>query len=315
MPAIASLNMKLRDLIPFLIGFLVLAALLYTLNPGKVFALIAKANLLYFAAALVMYFASDALAAITLRLLFGTGDIAFLLPCHMCGMLYASLTPGRVGYYYVAFSLSKKLGRSVSSNAGVLTLMQAINFLLKVIFSITAVIYFSLYFISVEAKYYLVLVSLAPIAFIVVIGLFLYTSIPLKIIGNRPGIFAKARSFIKSMQDASRSVGVKVILKVMCLSFFSWLSLGVMMWMITKSLGLNVTYLSCLMMHPLLSAVMFIPIVPAGLGLTETGSALIFRLIGLTTADGVAFMLMYRAATLIVDAFGLVDMWLVGKSK
>jgi len=306
--------MKLREVIPFLIGFLVLAVLLYTLDVGKVASLILNANLLYFAAALVTYLVCEVLAAVTLRLLF-KGRLAFLLPCHMCGMLYSSLTPGRVGYYYVAYSLSKKLGRSVSSNAGVLTLMQAINFFLKVIFSLTAVVYFSLYFISVEAKYYLLLVSIAPVLFVLAIGIFLYTDIPLKIIGSRPGLFAKARTFIMSMQDASRSVGVKVILKVMVLSCLSWLLLGFMMWMLTKSLGLDVAYLSCLMMHPLLSAVMFIPFVPAGLGLTETGSALIFKIIGLSTADGVAFMLLYRAATIIVDAFGLVDMWLVGKSK
>jgi uncharacterized membrane protein YbhN (UPF0104 family) len=67
------------------------------------------------------------------------------------------------------------------------------------------------------------------------------------------------------------------------------------------------------MMHPLLSAIMFVPFVPAGLGLTETGSALIFRIIGLTTADGVAFMLLVRAGMIIVDAFGLIDMKIMGE--
>jgi len=303
--------MKLKETLPFVVGFLLLAILLYTLGPEKIFSLLAKTKLEYFLLALFAYFACEILAALTLKILFPEGKLKFLLPCHMCGMLYSALTPGRVGYYYVAYSLSKKLGKSISSNAGLLTLMQAINFFLKVIFSLAAVLYFSFYLLSVETKYYLILVSLAPLAVVAIIAIFLYTDIPLKIIGKRTGILGKLKTYVIAMQEASRSVGKFSILKIMLLSFLSWLLLGVMLFLITKSLGLQVEYLACLMMHPLLSAIMFVPFVPAGLGLTETGSALIFTIIGLTQADGVAFMLLVRAGMIIVDAFGVVDMKLM----
>lgn len=311
--------MNKKDLAPFLIGFLLLGFLLYTLNPDKIIALILQTKLNYLVLALLAYLVCEVIAALTLKILFPEGKVKYLLPCHMCGMLYSAITPGRVGYYYVAYSLSKKLGKSVSANAGLLTLMQGINFFLKVIFSLTAVFYFSLYVISVEAKYYLILVSMAPLALVIVIALFLYTDIPTKIlvpfealtVGNRSGVFGKIKSYVDAMQQASRSVGKKSILKMMSLSILGWLMLGVMMFLTAKSLNLEVSYLSCLMMHPLLSAIMFVPFVPAGLGLTEAGSALIFKLIGLTTEDGVAFMLLLRAGMIIVDSFGVIDMKLI----
>lgn len=305
--------MKKKDLVPFLIGFILLAALLYTLNPEKIIGLLLQTKLEYFALALLAYFICELLASITLKILFPEAKLKYLLPCHMCGMLYSALTPGRVGYYYVAYSLSKKTGKSISSNAGLLTLMQAINFFLKVVFSLTAVLYFSLHVISVEAKYYLILVSLAPLAVVVVIALFLYTKLPLRLLGDRPGFFAKVKSYVVAMQEASRSVGKTNILKLMLLSFLGWLMIGLVIFLMTKSLGLEVGYLSSLMMHPLLSAIMFVPFVPAGLGLTETGSALLFRIIGLSSVDGVAFMLLFRAGMLMVDSLGVVDMRLVNR--
>lgn len=309
----AEVKMKLKKTLPFLVGFLLLAVLLYTLGVEKVLGLLAKTKLEYLLLALLAYFVCELLAALTLKILFPEGKLKYLLPCHMCGMLYSALTPGRVGYYYVAYSLSKKLGKSISSNAGLLTLMQAINFFLKVIFSLAAVLYFSFYFITVEAKYYLILVSLAPLAVVAVIAVFLYTGIPLKLLGNSSGLLAKIKSYVISMQDASQNVGKMSILKIMLLSFLSWLLLGLMLYLTAKSLSLEVPYLACLMMHPLLSAIMFVPFVPAGLGLTETGSALLFKIIGLTTADGVAFMLLVRAGMIIIDSFGVVDMKLLGE--
>jgi uncharacterized protein (TIRG00374 family) len=306
--------MKKKEVLPFVVGFLLLAILLYTLGVDKVLSLLAKTRLEYFLLALLAYFACEILAALTLKILFPEGKLKYLLPCHMCGMLYSALTPGRVGYYYVAYSLSKKLGKSVSSNAGLLTLMQAINFFLKVIFSLAAVLYFSFYLITVEAKYYLILVSLAPLAVVAVIAVFLYTDIPLRLLGNRQGLLAKIKTYVIAMQEASRNVGKISIIKIMLLSFLSWLLLGLMLFLIAKSLSLEVPYLACLMMHPLLSAIMFVPFVPAGLGLTETGSALIFTIIGLTTADGVAFMLLVRVGMIIVDSFGIVDMKLTGET-
>jgi len=110
------------------------------------------------------------------------------------------------------------------------------------------------------------------------------------------------------MQDASRSVGWKRILKMTLIAVVNWFTLGLSMFLIAKSLSLNLSYLDCMMLHPLLSATMFVPFIPAGLGLTETGSALMFKLIGLQTADGVAFMLLFRTVMILVDSVGVIDM-------
>jgi hypothetical protein len=305
--------MNKKELLPFAVGILLLVVLLYTLDPGKVLELLKKTQPGYLLAALTAYLACEVLSSVTLSILFSKCRMKYLLPCHMCGMLYSALTPGRVGYYYVAYSLSKKTGQPASANAGLLTLMQAVNFLLKVVFSLMGVFYFSMKVIAVEAKYYLILVSIAPIVFVIAIALFLYTDIPFRLIGERGGLLGKIREYVTAMQNAGRSVGTKPLIKIMSISIIGWLTIGLAMYMTAKSLTLDVTYLSCLMMHPLLSAIMFIPVVPAGLGLTETGSALLFRIIGLTEVDGVAFMLLFRAVMIAVDALGVLDMKLMGE--
>lgn len=305
--------MDKKNILPVVIGLALLGVLFYTLGPSNIINALLKTNLLYFAFSLVPYFICDIMSGISLNILFPHARLKDLVLCHMCGMLYSALTPGRAGYYYVAYSLSKKHGKSISSGAGLLTLMQAINFFLKVIFSVTAVLYFSYYIASEEVKQYLLLASLAPVVLIMAIVLFLYTDLPLKVLRGKNPMVLKIKSFVASMQESTRKVKKTSILKIMGIACIGWLMMGLMMYLITESMGLNLSYIQCLMMHPLLSALMFIPFVPAGLGLTETGSALLFKIIGFTTSDGVAFMLLFRLGMIIVDSVGVVDMKLMEK--
>jgi len=63
-----------------------------------------------------------------------------------------------------------------------------------------------------------------------------------------------------------------------------------------------------LMLQPLLTAVLLIPISPTGLGLAESESALIFSLLGMESGIGVAFLLLFRINSIFVDSIGLIDL-------
>jgi len=71
--------------------------------------------------------------------------------------------PGRVGYYYTAFSIAKKTKESRTKNIGLLTLMQGIGFFAKVISCLIAILYLSARLISAESRNYLLLASLVPV--------------------------------------------------------------------------------------------------------------------------------------------------------
>ena len=62
------------------------------------------------------------------------------------------------------------------------------------------------------------------------------------------------------------------------------------------------------MLNPLISVIMFVPISPTALGVAESGSALIFDLLGLQLGTGVAFLLLFRINSIAFDSVGLIDL-------
>lgn len=308
-----------RFAVAFGIGILILAYVIYGMGDGKksgpekIADIMSSIRLEYFFLAAAVYFVSDILAALSLKVAVDGLRLRKALPSHMCGMVYSAVTPGRVGYYYTALSIAKKTQQSRSKNIGVLTLMQGIGFLVKVLLCLAAVIYFSRYIVSREAIDYLILASLVPLIFVVAIVLVLYTKVVNRAFSRAPlvGGFMK---HVASMQEASRGVSGKKIFYIVLLNVVGWFMVAVQWFLLAGSLGLQADYLDILMLQPLLSAVMFFPFTPSGLGVTEGGSALLFQLIlpVLPSADakaaGVVFILLVRINSLFVDAFGLIDM-------
>jgi uncharacterized membrane protein YbhN (UPF0104 family) len=77
-----------------------------------------------------------------------------------------------------------------------------------------------------------------------------------------------------------------------------WITVG-------YALGINIPLEWYLFLFPALTAVSFIPVSLAGLGIVEGGFALVFFVLGSGTELGVAFALIDRAVALIGDLFGL----------
>lgn len=97
-----------KNLIGLAIGILIMILLLYGIGIDNIVSLLLKIKLEYFIAALFVYFLVEVIAALILRVVI-KGKFIGILSSHMCGMILSIPTPGRVGYYYAAYSLSKKL--------------------------------------------------------------------------------------------------------------------------------------------------------------------------------------------------------------
>ncbi len=307
--------MKKKNLVAFGIGILILIFIIYTLEPRKILDALLDVRIEYFLIAAVFYFLNEVMAALSLKII--TASRISLLEAiisHMCGMFYSNATPGRVGYYYTAFSISKKTETSRSVNIGVLTLFQGINFLVKVFLCILALVYFSSFIMNQESQIYLLLVSLFPILGVFLIFIALYTNISNKILNKIP-ILKNFLENVVLMQDAVRNVKKEKVLKLIVLALFGWIFMSAQWFFLAVSMNLeNFSYLTALMLSPLLTTVMFVPISPSGLGLTEGGSALLFELVGYTFEIGMAFMLLVRINSIFVDFFGIIDMKIHGRS-
>ncbi|RLI89958.1 MAG: hypothetical protein DRO62_00485 [Candidatus Altiarchaeales archaeon] len=308
------IGMKKKNLITFGTGILILIYIVYTLEPHEVLNALLSARPEYFLLAGLFYFLNDVVAALSLKIITSPKiSLPELIISHMCGMFYSNATPGRIGYYYTAFSISKKTETSRSGNIGILTLFQGINFLIKVFLCIMALIYFSSFIVDTESRVYLLLVSLSPILGVFLIVLALYTNILNKILIKIP-ILRNSIRYITPMQDAVRGVDKEKILKLVILSLFGWIFMSAQWFFLAISMDLeNFIYLTALMLQPLLTTIMFVPISPSGLGLAEGGSALLFKVVGLTPANGVAFMLLVRINSIFIDFFGIIDMKIHGK--
>ncbi len=304
----------LRLALAFGFGIVILAYLFWSMGLGNIAGVLSRIRPEYFLAAALVYLASEFIAALTLKVAIG-GKIKFrnILPSHMCGMLYSAVTPGRFGYYYTAFSLAKKTNESRSKNIGLLTIMQGVTFFVKVISCVIAVLYFSRLFISPESKSYFLMAAFVPVLFVVAILLILCTKLPNKIIALIP-VLKNMLGYVSMMQDSRKDMTARKIFSIVFLNLIGWFVVGAQWYLLALSLSLDLSYWDAFMLQPLLSAVMFIPLTPSGLGITEGGSALLFTLILSSVpsvqakAAGVAYILLVRINSIMVDSFGLIDM-------
>lgn len=300
-----------KTIIPFVIGIVILVLLLWNLGFENIINLLSKTRVEYFLAAGIVYFILEISAAFNVKIALNHKlRLRKILPSHMCGMLYSALTPGRVGYYYTAFAISRKSGNSTSGNIGILTVIQGIYFFTKIFISLLAVVYFSTFILSQESQQYLILISILPIAFVIGIILALYTNLINRIFG-RISFLQGIIKYIALMQEASRKIGKIELLEITAIGIIGWILMSFQWFLIAIALNINIDFITALMLQPLLTTIMFIPLSPSGLGVTEGGSALLFSLVlgtSYASVAGAAFMLLVRLNSIMVDSLGLIDM-------
>ena len=302
--------MNYKNILAFIVGIVILAYILLTLGLERIVSLISEIRLEFFVLAAIVYFISDIVAGFVLKAAIGDRlGIRRIVPAHMLGMLYANATPGRVGYVYTALSLAKKTGSRRSGKIGIIALFQGLNFLIKAFLCLLAVIYFSSFIPDLRSQTYLLLVSIAPIIFLVGILIALYTKRLNRIIEN---FSPKIEEYLESMQAAVGEVDKKRLARMLLLMLLGWCIMSLQWFLVAVSLGIEVEFLTVLMFQPLLTTVMFVPISPSGLGLAEGGSALLFGIVNLDPAAGAAFLLLVRFNAIVVDSLGLVDVRMHG---
>ena len=314
----------IKNIIAFGIGIAVLTYLISVIGFEKIFLLLTRIRIEFFIIAAFFYLLVEIASAYILkiaiektatdgRIVSRIGLMSITL-AHMCGMLYSAVTPGRVGYYYTAFSLSKKTKNTRSANIGIITIIHGVYFLTKAFLCIVAAIYFSTVIISIESLNYLLILSIVPILFVILIMLVIYTKIPNRIIARIP-VLCSTLGYITMMQDSCKRIKKDVLMKIALGGFGVWVLMGLQWFFIAKSLNLDISVLMALFFQPVLATAMFIPISPGGLGFAEGGGALLFKILGYTPEAGAAFILLIRLNSILVDSIGLIDMRAKDKAK
>jgi hypothetical protein len=220
---------------------------------------------------------------------------------HLSGMLVGDVTPGRSGYLMTPKFVESVSGCSVQAGTAAIISPQGIEFLIKVVGASLAIIYLVLP-VS-ESAMYSALLGTAFVLLLALALIWLAWKSEFRILGKLPFI-SKYTPYFQEFRDKSLIVRENIA-KVTLISLAGWVFAALQWQLIGLSLGLKLSFLDYFLLHPLLTALSFVPITPAGLGLVESGGVVVFYIMGLDPLSGFAFTLLARLSNVIGDLPGI----------
>ncbi|MCW4024121.1 MAG: flippase-like domain-containing protein [Candidatus Bathyarchaeota archaeon] len=282
----------------------------------------------FLALAFLMYFGINLLFTVRLQRVLSKAGVKTTfgktLQAQFAGMLTSDVTPGRSGYILTPVYLRDQ---GVPASKGLSTILgiQTIEFLVKVIGGVGAVLYLVTFvpaatwnqlFPQTVAGINLGLIIAGlgiamMLAGAIVLALFTWSkraiSIFDKIANSRylkrftGGLLGKLEEYKESSQSTS-----KAIPEIILLTFACWLLKGFEWWFLGLALGMTqIPWLAFFLIHPLVTALAFVPITPAGAGVQEFGIIGILGLLGIAAGPAGVFALLARGLLIFEDLVGI----------
>jgi len=292
-----------------IVGLAILLALIYSIK-GDISNL-RKVNLEMFLLSILMYDMLNVVLAYRVYYLLKkmgyTPAFSCVFLANLGGMVAGDVTPGRSGYVSMA-KLLDRCGVPVSDGMAAVVAPQGIDFVVKGVGASLAIIVLG--FSNPWAG--LVVVAIGG-----VILAFMWHEKPLEVAKKfMPDFTIKLldRFGVSGiLSDAVRS-GVETRkyafqLLIICLS--GWVFVGFQWFFVGRACDVIFPLYVYFLLQPLLSALTFVPITPAGLGVMETGTVLVLYALGVNPAKAAVFAILIRLSCVLADLPG-VAAWLRG---
>jgi uncharacterized protein (TIRG00374 family) len=316
-----------RILLQIIIMLAIFAALLWYVGIGSLYDSLLKIKLEYLILALLAYFGINLLFTVRLRLVLKKDGVKTsfgkTLLAQYAGMLTSDVTPGRSGYVLTPLYLKDQEVPTSKSLSGILGI-QTIEFLAKVAGGIGAVIFLINVVPPQNWEQFGTIADMNVGLFIAGLGIALMLtgaillaaftwsqraiSIFDRIANSRflkkfaGGLVGRLEEYKESAHKTRRAIPEIVLLTMACwvLKGFEWYFLGL-------ALGITqIPWIGYFFIHPLVTALGFVPITPAGAGFQEFGIVGIFtNLIGVAAGPAAAFALLSRGLLIIEDLVGV----------
>jgi uncharacterized protein (TIRG00374 family) len=303
----------------------IFAALIWYIGVDSLYTALLNIKIEYLLLAFLMYFGINVFFTIRLRRVLSKDGVKTsfgkTLLAQFAGMLTSDVTPGRSGYILTPIYLRDQnvpASKGLSSILGI----QTVEFLVKVVGGIGAAIFLvqtvpagnwpSTTILGINVTFFVIGLGIT----LMLVGALLLAAISWseKAIGifNRianwrflkrftGGLMGKLEEYKDSAQKTRSAIPEIFLLTMVCwvLKGFEWYFLG-------SALGLTqIPWLGYFLIHPLVTALAFVPITPAGAGIQEFGIVGIFSLIGIPVATATAFALLSRGLLIIEDLIGV----------
>ena len=303
-------------IIRFVIGVALLALIIWYSKPAQLWAIVSGASVFWLAVAVVVHIVATSATSLRIAYLSDRLDLFWpIFKANLGGMLLGDVTPGRAGYFATPLIVNKncpdlRKGRVLN----VLFFGQIFDFLLRAILLATAILTI-FYALNVSQDLYLYgLISLALVMVLTAgFAMLAFGKVPrfaVSIIDRVPlvsRLYHQYTTYIESATYSPKKAGGAFLITIAgwLLTALRWITVG-------YALGLEVPLVWYLFLFPALTAVSFIPVSLAGLGMVEGGFALVFLVLGQAAGSGIAFALVDRFVALMGDLPGLSQATNVG---
>lgn len=294
-----------------IVSIAAIALILAYVDAQRVAEALAGANLPFVAIAAFFYFLVNAVQSYRIRMVLAELkhriSFAAATSANFAGMLASDFTPARSGYLVTALALSRNHG--VPAEKAFVSILgpQIFDFALKAIVGPLALLYVLSSLGSAESIAAILLGALLIAAMIGIIALLLFSkrfAKRLAILGRLP-FGSHALSLIEGMQKNSHVVR-RLVLPIILLLILSWIFKSLEWFFIGTALALPFSPLFYALLQPLITILQFVPAPTlAGIGLSEAGAAAVLAVYGVPAAAAVAFALLTRAMTALVDMLGI----------
>jgi uncharacterized protein (TIRG00374 family) len=334
-PKTNSSKKILRILLQVVVMVAIFAALLWYIGLGSLYDALLKIKVEYLALAFLMYFGINVFFTIRLRRVLAKGGVKTsfgkTLLAQYAGMLTSDVTPGRSGYILTPVYLRDQnvpASKALSSVLGI----QTIEFLVKVIGGIGAAIFLieivptgnwpTATILGINVTFFVIILGIAlMLTGAILLAAFSWSERAIGIfdrIANSKylkrftgGIMGKLEEYKDSAQKTRSAIPEIFGLTMICwiLKGFEWYFLAIALG-ISISSNFAIAWLGFFLIHPLVTALAFVPITPAGAGVQEFGIVGILSLLFVSPSPATlgaigAFAILARGLLIVEDLAGV----------
>jgi uncharacterized protein (TIRG00374 family) len=316
------LNSRIILAVQVLIGIIIIALTIWYIGAQGLGSILVSVDLLQIGLCLLAYLVMNILFALRLvRILRSLGfKVGFwqTLLIQYGGMLASDFTPARSGYFAVPVML-KSEGVPVAAGLSSILGSQSIEFLIKMLGGALAIAYLTS---KVQLSQNLFILSIFGVVLMLVgsvliaaamwwrkaVGILEYLcKIPL--LGRLVSLLIGR---VSEFQRESKKVK-HVLHEIVILTVASWIFKGFEWYFIGLALGINqISWIGYFLIHPLITALSFIPLTPSGLGFQEGGIVGVLYLLGIDLRIGLAFAILARTVLIFQDLIGIYPISKIG---
>ncbi len=304
------------------IGIIIIAAAVWYVGAQGLSRILASAHIEFIALFFVTYLGMNAIFAFRLvRVLDSMGHkIGFwnTLLIQYGGMLASDFTPARSGYFAVPVMMKDK-GVPVSAGLSSIVGVQSIEFLVKMIGGTIAIAYLTS---RIQLSKEIFILSIFAVILMLIgsglLALAMWWKRATRIFEymHRIPIVGRISSLLmgKISEFQKEAEKVKNIIKeIALLTIASWIVKGLEWYFIALALNIDqISWFGFFLLHPLITALSFLPLTPSGLGFQEGGLVGVLYLLGIDLKVGLAFAILVRTLTILEDLIGIHSISKVG---